>query len=106
MAITLSGTTITMNDASTIVSTSTIEAIGSYGFIQTVSAVGRGATIAGSNLRIGAGYQNQIYQQSFKALGGTSLSGTWRNMMDGTMPGPLAGEGGTSYYVGILARVS
>jgi len=106
MAITLSGTTITMNDSSTIVSTTTTDAIGSIAFAQVTSAVGRGGTIAGSGLRVGTGYQGQIYQQSHKQIGGTSLSGTWRNMMDGTMPAPIAVEGGTNYYVGILARVS
>ena len=106
MAITLSGTNITMNDSSTIVSTTSIDAIGSYALAQVLSGVGRGGTIAGSSMRVGTGYQIQFYWQSYKAAGGTSLSGTWRNMMDGTMGGAVAGEGGQSFYAGILARVS
>jgi hypothetical protein len=52
MAITLSGTAITMNDSSTIVSTTTYGAIGSYAmwYNAQTSSVGVGSTIAGSSL--------------------------------------------------------
>lgn len=108
MAITLSGTTITMNDASTIVSTTTFGAIGSFGkfFNIQTSATSPNGTIAGSSLRSltagisAGGGQIQSVQGGITVIGnhpggvqargtssgnwgaipGTGVSGTWRNM--------------------------
>lgn len=94
MAITVSGTTITFNDATTqttaggAVNTTTVlaatagasvGAVGTYGFfrIGTVATNAAGSTIAGSSLVYG-GVLTFCGQASIS--GSTSPSGTWRLM--------------------------
>ena len=85
MAITLSGTTITMNDASTIVSTTTHLAIGSYATLSlgvNQSSVAVGATVAGTSLRYNVGnvLSGSSLNGPVSTSAGAAASGTWRNM--------------------------
>ena len=77
MAITLNGTTITMNDASTLVSTTTLHAIGSYGILYNLTSgtrVGAGTTLAGTSLAY----------DSYSTVNGVASSQT--SMYDFTSP--------------------
>lgn len=113
MAITLNGTTITMNDASTIVSTTTHQAIGSYArFTNWSSGVGVNGTTAGTNLgynNSSIGYGGGYYTFSFykaQNTSRTSSSGTWRNMDFFTCPQMSLVEGEYQGAPAIFARTS
>ena len=107
MGISISGTTLTFNDSTTMTtaatSTSTAEgAVGTYGIYMMGAASGPnvayGATVAGSSLRYNysvnntnetiftnrSSTRNQDYRTNATyGGGGTSLSGTWRRMSSG-----------------------
>jgi len=110
MAITISGTTITLNDASTLVSTSTFGAIGSALILQNFGgAVSTGDTTAGSNLKYNTSPGMSITTnakgpgQTSDSGGGTAVSGTWRSMNSGPIGAPFQSEG-TYGYLGLFVR--
>lgn len=92
MAITLSGTTITMNDASTLVSTTTLDAIGSYSVLAAINSIGRGSTVAGTSLL--KDVSTNYGPNSSRTDAGTTVTGTWRNMGNAaTSPRTIGVEG-------------
>jgi hypothetical protein len=95
MAITLNGTTITLNDASTLVSTTTLDAIGSYSVLASISAVSRGSTIAGTSLL--KEVDNNYGDSASQTGAGTTVSGTWRNMSNTTSAARSIGSEGVPF---------
>jgi len=86
MSITLNGSTITLNDSSTITSTTTHLAIGSFHLLgrSTNGTTSAGSTVAGTTLKYGVGDSFRFYNGTgptmFFPNTGTAASGTWRLM--------------------------